>query len=276
MNSSIHWTLFILVIVLPSSYCVNQPQVITVIVVGEEAEETLELVYQVFAREFGVRFKQTSLPSCDTYTQYSNRYAYSPGQSMVIFIPKDGERPRCERGGNGNVFVVQPHDDPDDLTSMKLIQKFKYGDIRSDRDLDEVGSIYAFILALHKKTARKKESTGIPIPGYVALIVSLFAVVALAVMVKTCMDYRKKSAVNKGLFGASPPLRRSRGERSMKDRGGESSSRAPGDKDSLKDVREERSIFITEQEHNASLGSFFTDEASFASVDKFSERCVEG
>ncbi|XGW16050.1 hypothetical protein V3C99_001474, partial [Haemonchus contortus] len=250
MNSSIHWTLFILIIVLPSSHCVNQPQVITVIVVGEEAEETLELVYQVFAREFGVRFKQTSLPSCDTYTQYSNRYAYSPGQSMVIFIPKDGERPRCERGGNGNVFVVQPHEDPDDLTSMKLIQKFKYGDIRSDRDLDEVGSIYSFILVLHKKTAissvaspsavvglptRKKESTGIPIPGYVALIVSLFAVVALAVMVKTCMDYRKKSAVNKGLFGASPPLRRSRGERSMKDRGGESSSRAPGDKDSLKD-----------------------------------------
>nr|CDJ81951.1 unnamed protein product [Haemonchus contortus] len=43
MNSSIHWTLFILIIVLPSSHCVNQPQVITVIVVGEEAEETLEL-----------------------------------------------------------------------------------------------------------------------------------------------------------------------------------------------------------------------------------------
>nr|CDJ81952.1 unnamed protein product [Haemonchus contortus] len=73
---------------------------------------------------------------------------------------KDGERPRCERGGNGNVFVVQPHEDPDDLTSMKLIQKFKYGDIRSDRDLDEVGSIYSFILVLHKKTAVVFSNTG--------------------------------------------------------------------------------------------------------------------
>ncbi|VDK60380.1 unnamed protein product [Cylicostephanus goldi] len=75
------------------------------------------------------------------------------------------------------------------------------------------------------KSVKKKE-TGLFVPGYLALILCVGTVIALALAVNLCVNYRKKSAVScVGLFDigfssgdARSPERRSRKKRRKKDK----------------------------------------------------------
>ncbi|WKY02384.1 hypothetical protein Q1695_015993 [Nippostrongylus brasiliensis] len=142
-------------------------------------------VVEVLAHEFSVRLKVISRAdsNCETYTKLSRHYA-----------------------GSGH--------------SMK---SFKYGPLTRSPESDKTGNIYKVTSILHSTTEvllkpsrqgspdehSEEQAGGVLIPGYVLLAVALFMVVLLAVIAKTCMEFKKEGS-HKDIFHASPPKRRKR------------------------------------------------------------------
>ncbi|VDP14580.1 unnamed protein product [Heligmosomoides polygyrus] len=123
---------------------------------------------------------------------------------------------------------------------------FKYGEMQQSEATDKTANIYRFINILHKRTTvssdrgtlarvpvrplEAKRQDGVPIPGYVVLLIALLLVVALAILASAIMNYHKRSAAQKGVFGESPVMRTKRAKKSQRKGHHEERPRSPLEK----------------------------------------------